>query len=199
MIPHTRNITAAWRQASEYDVAEGCEWYAKARRLAEHLDPDNVERAAGVIAALSPKLAWPQNCDKAIALYAGAPVGGLPANIAKARRILAGEHPEEVLSGPKVRAFYFIIVNPDHPEAVAVDRHAFDIAVGRVTDDATRTRVLGRKGGYEAFRERYHRAAKIISREVGYYVSPAQVQAVTWTWWRRERAYANHGGFTLAA
>jgi hypothetical protein len=199
VIPSTRNITAAWRQASEFDIAEGSDWYAKARRLAEHLDPDNVERAAGVIAALSPKLSWPQNCDRAIALYRGHNPGGLPANMAKAKRILAGEHPEDVLGGPKVRAFYFIIVNPDHPEAVAIDRHAFDIAVGKVTDDSTRNKVLGRKGGYEAFCQRYHRAAKIISREVGRTVTAAQVQAVTWTWWRRERAFAYHGEFALAA
>lgn len=199
VIPSTRNITAAWRQATEQDVAEGTEWYARARRLAVYLDPENPERAAGVIAALSPKMSWPQNCDRALAFYRGENPGGLGANVRKAQRILAGEHPEDVLGGPKVRAFYFTIVNPDHPEAVAIDRHAFDVAVGRVTDDSTRNNVLGRKGGYEAFCERYKRAARILSRETGRHITPSQVQAVTWTWWRRERAFAYHGEFALAA
>jgi hypothetical protein len=221
--PLTRNITATFRAATDGDRAVGYGWYARARDLAEKLATDwgtgvggtredAVRKAAGVIAALSPRLAWRKNVEYAELAYMtygqilngtlGAMFGEacfagsiptLNANARKAYRILNGEDPEDVLGGPKVRAFYFTIVNPQDPRAVVVDRHAIDITFGQVLNDQARGLALGRKGAYDKVSELYRRAARIISAELGEVWTPAQVQATTWTYWRRERAAAYHG------
>lgn len=230
--PLTRNITATFRLATDGDRAIGHGWYARARDLAESLANEHlirsqgdhgdeiefeneIARAAGVIAALSPRLAWRKNVEYAElaymvyrqamdhplmprtgevpeAFFAGS-IPTLNANARKAFRILSGQDPEDVLGGPKVRAFYFTIVNPSDPRAVVVDRHAIDITFGQVLNDQARGLALGRKGAYDTVAELYRRAARIISAELGEMWTPAQVQATTWTYWRRERAAAYHG------
>jgi hypothetical protein len=225
--PLTRNITATFRAATDGDRAIGFGWYARARTLAERLateytagngyySEEEIKAAAGVIAALSPRLAWRKNVeyaetaylayhtmmnDKSLAnvsedtraaIFCGV-IPTLKANARKAFRILNGEAPEDVLGGPKVRAFYFTITNPDDPRAVVVDRHAIDITFGQTLNDRERGLALGRKGAYDRVSELYRRAARIISAELGEVWTPAQVQATTWTYWRRERAAAYHG------
>jgi hypothetical protein len=232
--PLTRNITAVFRAATDGDRAVGHGWYGRARKLAEDLataamaDPDvmptpseyerQVRRAAGVIAALSPRLAWRKNVEYAqlayvvwgaierdarqglelltddtkAAVFAGM-IPTLNANARKAYRILQGEDPELVLGGPKVTAFYWTIVNPDDPRAVVVDRHAVGIAFGRPMTDDEISKALGSQKRYSAVAELYRRAARIVSKDLGEVWTPAQVQAATWTYWRRERAAAYHG------
>jgi hypothetical protein len=77
-----------------------------------------------------------------------------------------------------VRAFYLSILSPeDYSVSPVIDRHAFDIAVGKKTDDKTRG-ILSRKGIYESFAEVYREAAKIAG------IGSAQMQAITWVEWR---------------
>lgn len=185
--PSVRAITRTYRAALPEHVSKGLAWYREAHALAVSLDPDNVPRAAGVIAALSPQLSWDRNVDLARRAYAeGRASAPLGASNRKADRILAGEAPLDVLGGPKVRAFYACIVDPDC-DAVCVDRHAVDVAIGRRTDDSTRNAILGRKGGYDATADAYRRAAKILG------VPAPAVQAVTWTAWRAQWAWARDG------
>lgn len=210
--PLTRNITRTFRATTQEDRVNGREWYARARRLSERLaagaatsvgpllDEDEVRRAAGVVAALSPRLAWRKNVEYAELAYAHRhlPIGEfaaliptLKANATKAYRILNGEDPDVVLGGPKVRAFYFTIVNPTDTRTVVVDRHAIDIAFGQVMTDATRPVLKGKK--YAEIAGLYVNASKIVTRETGEIWTPADLQAATWTYWRRERAAAYHG------
>ena len=213
LVPQVRNVTKVFRQATPGQLAAGIEWYARARRLAEELaamdlsDPDgilppnpwqgDVERAAAVIAVLSPQETWTRNVELAREVYrraAGAymmsqvwvKLGTLSASAKKAARLILTDEPTDVIvSGPKVTAFWRTIAEPLDPFAVVVDRHAFDVAVGRVTDDATRNRGLSGKR-YEQACDVYRRAAVILSREYGS-TSPATVQAVTWTVWRETK------------
>jgi hypothetical protein len=201
--PSTRNVLRIYRAATADELAAGREWYARAQRLAAELDED-VDRAAGVIAVLSPQTSWPLNVRLARRAYelrdAGASVeeivaglrGCTHANGRKAAMILWGADPDAVVSGPKVRAFWHTIARPGDARSVVVDRHAYDVAVGRVTDDTTRGRALGRVGGYAAVADTYLRAAKILRRQ-GQDVTAADVQAVTWTVWRAHHIRANHG------
>ena len=191
--PSTRNVTSAYRAASADDRVEGRSWYATARAVAESLDPSDPARAAAVIAVLSPRLSWRKNVEAAQDAYAGRPVRVLSANARKAELILAGADPEDVVSGPKVRAFWRTIADPTDPRAVVVDRHAVSVAVGRNLDDAQRGKLLGKAGGYDAVADAYRRAARLLSREYGTALTPAEVQATTWLYWRRERAAAFHG------
>lgn len=188
--PNSANIVRVWEQATVQELAEGMDWYRDAHALAVKLSPSDPASAAGVIAALSPMMDWGQNVNLAVRAYRdGQASGALFSNVAKANRILAGERPEDVLGGNKVRAFYGVIADPSS-DAVVVDRHAFDIAVGRVTNNVTR-HALGRKGVYESFATAYVRAAKTISKATGMDVSASQVQAVTWTVWRRLKGLAD--------
>ncbi|HEY0110695.1 MAG TPA: hypothetical protein VGB67_13745 [Fibrella sp.] len=178
--PWERNVLAVYRRAGSDAIAQGMEWYRKAYELAVELDPANPARAAGIIAVFSPQKLWSTNMKLARDIYStGIASGHTPANNAKAQRIFDGAAPLDVLGGNKVRAFYQGIMN--EPAArVCIDRHAFDIAVGRVTDDKTRE-VLGRKGVYDAFTKVYVRAAKRLG------ITATELQAATWVQWRIEK------------
>lgn len=191
--PHTRNVTSAYRAASTDDRVQGRSWYATARAVAESLDPADPSRAAAVLAVLSPRLSWRKNVEAAQDAYAGRPLRVLGRNAEKARLLLAGADPEDVVRGPKTRAFWRTIADPTDPRAVVVDRHAVSVAVGRNLDDAERGALLGKTDGYDSVADAYRRAARILSREYGTALSPAEVQATTWLYWRRERAAAFHG------
>lgn len=180
-----KHITATYRAALDSERVEGRSWYATARAVAESLDPTDPERAAAIIAVLSPRLNWDKNVEAAVEVYAGNHPKVLGANAAKAARLMAGENPDDVVSGPKVRAFWHAIVNPSDPRAIVIDRHAFDVAANTVLDDEQRGKVLGRKGAYDDVCKLYVTAARILSRELGHEISPVEVQATTWVAWRR--------------
>lgn len=204
MNPQTRNITKVWRSCDESVKQEGFAWYGNARALALELDPADPERAAAVIAVLSPQMSWPQNMLAARRAYAMHAAGAsqdeistglrcLRRNAGKAAALLNGADPDSTVSGDKVRSFWACIARPEAADAVCIDRHAFDIAIGSVTCDETRGRFLARKGGYATVAAQYRRAAAIISKEEGRTVRPSDIQAATWVWWRINQAAANHG------
>lgn len=214
---HTRNITRYFRSIDPAVIAEGREWYPKAFALAEKLAADylpedydyrddewarEITKAAAVIAVLSPRLAWSKNVELAQRIYRwhaehgfkGALTmvdlswPGLKDGARKALKILEGWDVNETVKGPKVRQFWHTIVNPSDPRAVVVDRHAFAVAAGRVLTDEELGKYSGRLGTYDAVSEMYRRAAKILTLELEATITPAEVQAITWTAWRREHA-----------
>lgn len=187
----TRNITKAFRLSTDTDRSDGMHWYDYARDFAASLDSD-VNRAAGVIAALSPQQAWPTNKSMAAQFYNGRRDVHTGDNVRKAERILNGETPLDVLGGPKVRAFYLNIMDIDSTEAVTIDRHAIMIAEGRLLRDTELKAHFGVKRNRQYVSE-YVQASKILSKECGTYMTPAQIQAITWVWWRRNRAISKHG------
>ncbi len=183
----TPNVLRTYDAASADQVAEGLDWYHNAHAAAASLDPASPRRAAGVIAALSPRMPWPRNLELAARAYAdGHATGALGRSCRQANDILAGAHPFDVLTGTKVRAFYALIDNPDDAWTVCIDRHAIDVAVGQKMPDPIRvaTYPMGRSGMYERFARCYRRAADQLG------VRPAQVQAVTWVTWRALNAPA---------
>lgn len=167
------NILDVWRKATPAQLNEGMTWYDTARNSAMELDPKNVERAAGIIAALSPMVNWSRNLEMARFVYANGHANGLGlgGNCRKAEAILSGANPLDILGGDKVRSFYMTIADPANAELVVIDRHAFDIALGRVHSDADRK--IGKRV-YRMLSEAYRNAATIAN------VTPSQMQAVTW-------------------
>jgi hypothetical protein len=170
---------SVYNAASAEDIREGLVWYPRAYALATLLDPENIARACGIIAVLSPKQHWNVNKMYAEHVYAtGSAAGcGMGQNTSKAQRIFDGEDPFDVVRGPKVTAFFNNILDPAHA-IPAIDRHAFDIAVGEVTDDKRRG-ALSKKGVYDSFANVFIDAANIAG------IFPSQMQAVTWVTWRR--------------
>ena len=97
-------ILAAGSSVNDLDRKAGASWYADAGELCAAL-PGGARVGAGVVAALSPRVPWSVNVAAARDLLEGREVRGvLGANVEKARRIAAGEPPEAVLGGPKVRS-----------------------------------------------------------------------------------------------
>lgn len=182
--PTVPNILRVYGMATLAELDAGLSWYRDAHALACKLDPTDPRRAAGVLAALSPCMPWGRNVNLAARAYAdGYASGAMLQSCRAADAILAGADPDDVLRGPKTRAFCQLIADPDDGTAVVIDRHAFDVAAGRVTDDRTREQ-LARAGQYRRWADAYRRAAAILSAD-SVPVTPAQVQGVTWVVWRR--------------
>lgn len=188
----TRNITKAFRLSTATDRLDGMHWYDYARDYAASLDTD-VSRAAGILAALSPQQSWPVNKKMAAEFYGGRRDVHTTDNVVKAERILNGETPLDILGGPKVRAFYANIMGIDTTEAVTIDRHAIMVCEGRVIEGKDNLRSYFSTKRNRQYVSEYVQASKILSRETGTYMTPAQIQAITWVWWRRNHALAKHG------
>lgn len=183
LTPKAENIVKVFRQATVEELTSEVDWYKRAFAFATLINPSDPYAAAGVIAAVSPMTPWGRNQDLARNAYVyGEMTGTLYRNVEKANRIMAGELPLDVLSGKKVVNFYRSIIG--ETDACCIDRHAFDVAVGKVTDNKSRE-ALSRKGVYESFVAAYVEAAEIISAELGREVLASAVQAVTWVVWRR--------------
>ena len=193
------NVLAVWAGATDGERSEGLGWYQTAHTFARGLSERygvTFDTAAGVLAVISPRLSWSMNMRAADELIRTGDAPILNTNKSKARRILAGESVSSVLacavcargdqrkhvcSGQKVRAFYACIVDPAGSDAVCVDRHAFDVAAGRVGDEVSR-KALDRVGVYERVAGCYRQAALTLG------VSAAVVQAVCWVAWRNAKA-----------
>ena len=165
------SIIAVWHRASEDDILAGKGWYAAAREFAATLWADHLDRAAGIIAALSPMTSWAQNMAQAgqvvAALQNGEPCPAVQtgSNRAKVWAIGHGADPVATLSGPKITRFYRAIMGDD--SVVVVDRWAARVAGFDV--DAVPPRL------FALCEEAYTLAAA----ELG--VAPAVLQATTWT------------------
>lgn len=173
----TDNILSVFDSAALGDLASGMFWYADAHALANELSPGDVWRGAGVIAAFSPVCPWDRNVMLAReAFRTGNATGHTKAMCGQAQRILDGEHTLDVLNGDKVRAFASAIATNGKSDVATIDRHAYDIAMGKVFAD--KERKIGRR----VFREMsaaYNEAARLRSIET------AEMQAVTWVVWRK--------------
>lgn len=111
------------------------------------------------------------------------PGPGFTANKRKAARIWLGEDPLEVLSGPKVRAFYACIMTAGYTDQVCIDRHAWSIAQGlqdglgsTLTPKRYRRTVAAYCAAAAALRASYPVLAARLTAP--------NVQALTWVYWK---------------
>lgn len=188
--PRPANVLAVYERANARERQEGARWYAQAHDDARAVAREHdltLPQAAGMIAALSPSVAWERNIayaeSCAVAFERREVPSGLavyPANIAKAERIYRGESPETVLRGHKVRNFYALIAGAGDPTGyhVCIDGHAANLALGR------KRPLRGAPGlstyqSYQDYVRVYRRAAEQAA------VAPHALQAITWLAWRR--------------
>lgn len=179
------NVIACLERATLTEYHDGMTWYPRAHTFARDLDTD-VWRAAGVIAALSAQKEWNLNMRLAIRAYeTGIVTGNTGVQNNKAQTILDGNYsPDEILSilnGDKTRQFAKAIATAGDSDIAVIDRHAHDIAMGRIFDNDKR--VIGKRL-YRRMAMHYSEAAK----EAG--ISVAQIQAITWVTWKREKKNA---------
>lgn len=154
--------------------AAGIGWYRMARREARSLAKvhrTTIHRAAGIIAALSPRCRWEENVARASKALVTGHATGLWAE--RANAIMAGAHPLKVLSGPKTRSFYRNIMG--NTDAITVDVWAYRAALDNFTMDAhTANRRLGRANRYEHTAQAYRDASEKFR------LLPSEFQAAIW-------------------
>lgn len=186
---YAHNILAIYLDADDATRAAGAQWYAlEGERCADF--GRRVKRSreciAGAAAAISPGLRY-ETIFAYLAALLRDPRASVPTYsrefVARAVRILAGAHPLEVLSGPKVRAFYSLLSGADM-DAVVVDGHALNIARGEY--EVFRAREDYRPGAGARVTARRYRLVAAAYREVADLVgaAPHAVQAATWVHWR---------------
>lgn len=173
-----QNVIGEWLSATSDQHMVGRAWYRTAHSIALMIADGDVVKGAGLLAALSPQTEWFLNIELAAdAFENGAPSGHFADALRKARRILAGEDPLDVLPmARKTGHFYRCIVDPTDAGAICIDRHAHDIAVG--TRFGSASRGLDARGRYELIADTYREAARRLGE------LPLTVQAVTWVSWR---------------
>lgn len=176
-------ILNAYDRASASDMADGERWYETARVTSQALAAGtqlSIEQAAGVIAALSPRVRWETNVRAAAEIITAArrdPDGRIPnvagyfSNVKKAWKIASGWSPDNVLGGPKVTNFYANICGNEN--AVTIDVWAARAAEGVSNKYAP----SGKR--YELLANAYRMAAS--ARDV----SPMTMQATVWVFTRR--------------
>jgi hypothetical protein len=192
MANYVRNILKTYRIATVEDVANGVEWYDRAKRMAAWIAKEtSIQEATviGVMAALSPNNRWERNCKDALTMCSAWISGdGLDdfkvscynTMKQKAWSILQDDLQDDAailtrLNGQKIRSFYSNIRGLDE---VTIDGHALNIARGKregLTSDKTN---MGKKQ-YRELQAAYVTAAKRIK------VKPSELQAITWTTWKR--------------
>ena len=199
--PHVDNVLDHWNAATDHERHTGMNWYKDAHELTKHIASDTktpMHVAAGLMSNYSPQTHWATNMMNAAKAMKGKKgIGGGGSGIfashgqRKAADRMMGtqghtqEHYEDVLGGPKTKAFAHLIhhggnVDPKDPKVV-VDRHALSVACGsRATDMAYSYSGLGGKKRYKQVADTYHKAAQHITKTTGVKVEAHQVQAATW-------------------
>ena len=199
--PHVDNVLEHWNAATDHERHTGMNWYKDAHELTKHIASDTktpMHVAAGLMSNYSPQTHWATNMMNAAKAMRGKKgIGGGGSGIfashgqrEAADRMMgtqghAQEHYEDVLGGPKTKAFAHLIhhggnADPKDPKVV-VDRHALSVACGsRATDMAYSYSGLGGKKRYKQVADTYHKAAQHITKTTGVKVEAHQVQAATW-------------------
>lgn len=175
---YVRNILSTWHLATDRQAGDGRSWYHVAHETALMLADGDVVKGAGLLASLSPQTAWWLNVELACEAYeSGTARRHTGDACGKANKILAGIDPVDVLPmHRKTGQFYLCIVDPWDREAVCIDRHAHDIAVG--VPYGQWERGLSAKGRYGLLADCYRAAARKLGERA------SVVQAVTWVAWR---------------
>jgi len=166
------------------------EWYVEQHYAAFSLAAKHAvshETVCGVIAALSPNVSWERNLEVADDLLTtgdcGHPYGD---SIRKARRIIAGEHPKDVLGGRKVRSFYMNLMHPYVDGPFTGDSHMTQIGFAGLNSpllDKKGLKIIDRPGAYQLLAA----CVRTVAREYG--VRTNEMQETLWVYWRANHAY----------
>ena len=192
------NILAIYNLSSAAEIRAGLDWYAVAHNEALSISERHnipLTTVIGVIAALSPNNKWQRNLDNADALIAAYLDGETVESVkvstyhtmkAKAWSILADQLDETDdiltrLNGQKIKSFYECILGVAH--GICIDGHALNIWRNErhgLTSDKTN---IGKRL-YADIQADYLEAGKAVTYQ-GRKLTAYEMQAVTWTVWRR--------------
>jgi hypothetical protein len=165
-----RNIIEVVESATPDQTNDGVRWYAEANSVALSLSKRHgitLEQAAGILAALSPRVQWGRNVRQAWTLCETGTCGTLARSRDNALRILNGAPPMDVLGGPKTRAFSVAIESGGWHGVAVVDVWAVRAATRSKYDEVSR-------GRYVDVAQAYAVAARRLGRTVH------ETQAIAW-------------------
>ncbi len=178
-----RNLVKLYSLVPEETKIQGLVWYREAHNFCQTLSEQyglSIRQTCAILSALSPATNFEQNKKDALNICArtkGYKCGTYGPNVEKARKIRDGQiEPDKAfstLTGAKTYSFYFNILQPESPEHVTIDRHAYRIAKG--CDYTSMT-----KNQYLEIVKAYTRAAKRIG------ILPCELQAVLWIDYRNK-------------
>ena len=168
-----RRLLAIYGDTDTATRQDGREWYRTAAATVSSIGGTLPhDRAAAIVAVLSPRERWRRNIFMARELIEGREVTGLGGSIGKAKAILSGAPigtgPGDGLGGPapKVRAFWANLCGDG--EAVTVDVWATRAATGGTTD------APGTPKRYGELADAYRAAARKVGER------PCDFQAIIW-------------------
>lgn len=185
----TANILAVYLDAPELTRHAGRCWYAEERAKCRDFARRhrlNLAAVAGAAAAISPGMRWDSVLSHLNALLRN-PESRVPTYckefVRRAVACLRGENPLDVLSGPKVLAFYGLL-SGTAVDAVVIDGHAWNIA--RMASDVFRDRPGYSAPAVAEVTRRRYRIAAAAYREAAEVLGehPHAVQAATWVHWK---------------
>lgn len=189
------SILRFFNAATANEVKEGLRWYAEAntycRELAARFNIP-VQVVAGIIAAYSPQTGWQENKRYTLSFLLN-PKQRQKSLVQdmKARKIAGLICENEIYSALsvndaawKTKAFFLNILNPDVVTSVTIDRHAIAVSIQHPDKTEALSDDYGKltKKQYEFFERAYVKAALELD------ILPQQLQAITWTVYRRLRA-----------
>ena len=197
-LKNRNNIKRIFEQATPDEIKEGIVWYAEAQAEAQKLAKKyqiDLHCVVGVIAALSPNNKWKRNVTDAATMISqylngfgldSFKVSTYNAMKLKAWRILEESYTPkdtiEILNGQKIISFYRCIMGDR--AGVCIDGHARNIYYNeRVGLTENRTNI-GKKE-YQEISNAYASVAYMLSGRGKREYHAYEVQAITWTVWRR--------------
>lgn len=153
------------KSATPADFASAGAWYANANAIATQMSYTyniDIERAAGVIAAFSPRVHWSRNVNLAHVFLKGDTPSCLGRSIKSAKEVL--KHGISALKGPKTNAFARNIAGD--LSAVTVDSWMMKAAgYNTISPNNTQYRAI-------------EKSVKVLANR--YDVEPAVMQALIW-------------------
>ena len=192
------NIVGVYLLSNSVEKGDGIEWYARAMIAAQTISNStgvNVNKVAGVIAALSPNNRWELNlidAENVCKVYINGDVEDVMnvkvctygKMLLKAVNILQCDNISEIptiLNGRKIRAFYQCIICKS--DSVVVDGHAYSIWIGeRLTMKQVPNICIKL---YASITADYIAATQEINDKFNTNLLPFHVQAITWVTWKR--------------
>lgn len=193
------SILRFYKLASIAELNEGLNWYNEANEYCKGLALRfgiTLQQAAGIIAAFSPQTGWAENKRFALSfLYQpNSRVKSLVQTI-KAKKILKLLSEGDIFNSLstngkafKTKAFFVNIVNPDVSTRATIDRHAIACCIQHPDNVYALSQNYSQLTAkqYSFFEQCYIKAAKELD------ILPHQLQAITWTVYRRVRDLKEH-------
>lgn len=176
------------------ETKEGLEWYNDANQYCRELAARfnvTISQVAGIIAAFSPQCGWQENKRFALSfLISPNKIIKNEVQTRKAKKILRLRSESDIYNALslndaawKTKAFFLNILNPIVLTDVTIDRHAIAVCIQHPTKTFALSEAYSKLtvSQYRFFEACYVKAAVSLK------LLPQQLQAITWTTYRRLR------------